>query len=81
MLRTYIVEDSPLIRDGLIATLEELAAVVVVGYAEDEASATAWLAQPEAPVDLLIIDLFLKRGSGMGVLRATQKLARQPRQR
>ena len=42
-LRTYIVEDSPVIRENLIATLEELVAVDVVGTAEDESSAVRWI--------------------------------------
>jgi DNA-binding NarL/FixJ family response regulator len=68
-LRTFIVEDSPVIRDNLIATLEELVPVAVVGTAEDEATAVEWLGQAEHRVDLVIIDIFLKRGSGLGVLR------------
>jgi DNA-binding NarL/FixJ family response regulator len=69
-LKTFIVEDSPLIRENLIATLEELVALEVVGTAEDEAGAALWLARPEHQVDLVIIDIFLKGGSGLGVLRA-----------
>ena len=69
-LRTYIVEDSPVIRENLIATLEELVPVEVVGTAEDERSALHWLAQPGNQADLLIIDIFLKSGTGLGVLRA-----------
>jgi DNA-binding NarL/FixJ family response regulator len=69
-LKTFIVEDSPVIRDNLIATLEELVPVKVVGTAEDEASAIAWLAQADHEFDLVIIDIFLKRGSGLGVLRS-----------
>ena len=76
LLQTYIVEDSPVIRENLIATLEELAPVRVVGTAEDEAGATQWLAQPGRRVDLVIVDLFLKSGSGLGVLRSAQA---QPR--
>ena len=71
-LKTYIVEDSPVIRENLIATLEELVPVDVVGTAEDEATAVRWLAQPDASVDLVIVDIFLKHGSGLGVLRAAQ---------
>ncbi|HET9977222.1 MAG TPA: response regulator transcription factor [Burkholderiaceae bacterium] len=71
-LNTYIVEDSPLIREGLIATLEELVAVEVVGTAEDEFSAVQWLNRPDQRVDLVIVDIFLKGGSGLGVLRAAQ---------
>jgi DNA-binding NarL/FixJ family response regulator len=73
-LKTYIVEDSPVIRDGLIATLEELGPVEVVGTAEDESTAVKWLTQPSGQFDLVIIDLFLKGGSGLGVLRAANAL-------
>ncbi len=73
-LKTYIVEDSPLIRDNLIATLEELVCMDVVGTAEDESSALEWLLQPENIADLVIIDIFLKKGSGLGVLRSARSL-------
>ena len=42
-LKTYLVEDNPVIRESLIATLEELAPVVVVGTADDELTAVQWL--------------------------------------
>lgn len=68
-LRIYIIEDSLLIRNSLIATLEEFVPTQVVGVAEDEIQAIDWLNQFEDQCDLLIIDLFLKAGSGLGVLR------------
>lgn len=71
-LRTFIVEDSAVIRDSLFAALQELAPVQVVGWADDEAGARQWLAQPPQPCDLVILDLWLREGSGLGVLRATQ---------
>lgn len=74
-MKTFIVEDSPLILEKLVATLEELAPVQVVGTASDEAGARAWLAAPHDDVGLLIIDIFLRSGSGLGVLRAAQQLA------
>lgn len=69
-LKTYIVEDSPVIRESLIATLEELVPVKVVGTAEDELTAVQWLTRPGNEAALVIVDLFLKGGSGMGVLRS-----------
>ena len=69
-LKTFIVEDSPVIRESLIATLEELGPVAVVGTAEDETTAVRWLTRPGNDFDLVIVDLFLKQGSGLGVLRA-----------
>ena len=74
-LKTYIVEDSAVIRESLIATLEELGPVLVVGTAEDEATAVRWVSDHANTVDLLIIDLFLKQGSGLGVLRTVQAMA------
>lgn len=68
-LKTYIVEDSPVIRDSLIAALEEMAPIDVVGVAEDEASAVRWLGERNNTADLVIVDIFLKQGSGLGVLR------------
>ncbi|MET0517582.1 MAG: response regulator [Burkholderiaceae bacterium] len=74
-LKTYIVEDSPVIRENLIATLEELVPIEVVGAAEDEASAVQWIRRADSHADLLIVDIFLKAGSGLGVLKAAQRLA------
>ena len=71
---TYIVEDSPVVRENLTATLEELGPVKVVGSAEDEAGALAWLAQPKVHTELVIVDILLRRGSGLGVLRGARSL-------
>ncbi|MGV8803548.1 MAG: response regulator [Polaromonas sp.] len=69
-LKTYIVEDNPTIRENLIGTLEELACVTAVGSAETENDGKAWLNENRQQWDLAIIDLFLKQGSGLGVLAA-----------
>jgi DNA-binding NarL/FixJ family response regulator len=68
-VKTFIVEDSPIILDNLVATLEELAPVRVVGSAPDEEGAMTWLNAGGRSVDLVIIDVFLKGGSGLGVLK------------
>jgi DNA-binding NarL/FixJ family response regulator len=69
-LKTYIVEDNPTIRENLIGTLEELACVIAVGTAETENDGKAWLNENRQEWDLAIVDLFLKQGSGLGVLAA-----------
>lgn len=71
-LTTYVVEDSPVIRENLIATLEETVPVRVIGSAEDEAAAVSWLRASQNDPDLLIIDIFLRGGSGLGVLVAAR---------
>lgn len=75
-VRTFIVEDSPIILDNLVAALEELAPVRVVGYAADEAGAVRRLAELGEEIDLVIIDVFLKSGTGLGVLRSATQSGR-----
>ncbi|MBS0293084.1 MAG: response regulator [Proteobacteria bacterium] len=69
-LRTYIVEDNATIRENLIGTLEELAEVQAVGMAETEDEGKQWLTAHSTHWDLAIVDLFLRQGSGLGVLAA-----------
>ena len=73
-LRTFIVEDSAIILESLVPTLEEWGDVKVVGVAADESGAVNWLALHAHEVDLLIVDIFLRSGSGLGVLRAANGL-------
>ncbi|MEK8034595.1 response regulator transcription factor [Ideonella sp. DXS29W] len=74
-LRCFLVEDSAVIRQNLIATLEELLAVQIVGTAEDERSAVEWLrGHPADTCDLMIIDIFLRKGTGLDVLRQAREL-------
>ena len=66
-LRVAIVESSPLIRARLRESLADVANLEVVGTAEVEAEArtmletTAW--------DAVVLDLQLREGTGLGVLR------------
>ncbi|WP_287927121.1 response regulator [Diaphorobacter sp.] len=69
-LKTYIVEDNATIRENLIGTLEELAEVEAVGIAETEDEGKEWLTSHTSQWDLAIVDLFLRQGSGLGVLAA-----------
>lgn len=69
-LKTYIVEDNPTIRENLIGTLEELANINSVGTADTENEGKEWLTENPNEWDLAIVDLFLKQGSGLGVLAA-----------
>jgi len=74
VLTCYLVEDSAVIRQNLIATLEEMLPVQVVGSAEDEQGAVQWMLAPQSQCDLMIIDIFLKAGSGLEVLKRAHVL-------
>jgi DNA-binding NarL/FixJ family response regulator len=78
-LKTYIVEDNVTIRENLVGTLEELTCISAIGFAETEAEASQWLAEHADDWELAIVDLFLKQGSGLGVLQACR--ARRPSQK
>lgn len=69
-LRIVLVEDSAMLRGMLRDMLDELDGVGVVAEAEDEQGALAAL-ERQRP-DLAIIDLELRNGSGLGVLRHLQ---------
>ena len=75
-LKAFIVEDSPVIRENLVAALEEMAPIDVIGTADDELTAVSWLARSENRCDLVVVDIFLKTGSGLGVLKAASSSPR-----
>ena len=68
-LKTYIVEDNLTIRENLVGTLEELTCIEAVGFADTESDAQRWLGEHSDGWELAIVDLFLKQGSGLGVLQ------------
>ena len=76
-VRTYIVEDSAMIRENLIDTLEEMSPVEVVGTADNETGAVNWITSQADRCDLVIVDIFLKAGSGLGVLEACSLASRK----
>jgi len=67
-LRVVIVEDSAMIRARLAETLAEIPKLEIVGQAETEAEAVSLLRQ--GGWDATILDLQLKKGTGLGVLKA-----------
>jgi DNA-binding NarL/FixJ family response regulator len=67
-LRVFLVEDNPLIRERLIESLTSTGRIDVVGYAESEREAVDALA--DGSWDAVLLDLQLKQGNGLGVLRA-----------
>ncbi|OWQ44835.1 hypothetical protein CDL60_23495 [Roseateles noduli] len=72
-LTCFLVEDNAVIRENLVATLEEMVDLRVLGHAVDENGALSWLSQDHPGCDLLIIDIFLAQGTGLNVLRAASE--------
>jgi DNA-binding NarL/FixJ family response regulator len=78
-LSAFIVEDNPTILSNLIATLEELTDIKIVGSAPSEELAVRGLRAHAGELDLVIVDIFLSAGTGLGVLEAAQQMQMRAR--
>lgn len=65
--RVFIVDDHPLVRRGLQALIALQPDLEVCGEAEDEAEAMERIRQ--AQPDVVVVDLMLRRGSGLSLLK------------
>ncbi len=75
-LRVYLVEDSPHVRDLLLDLLNDPGEIEIVGFADNEKESVAAILAD--PVDAVIVDLNLREGSGMGVIKQLRSAARDP---
>ena len=69
--RVFIVEDSPLFYQHLLQQISDLENVEIVGSAERESESIA--AIENADPDVAIVDINLKEGTGINVVRAIRK--------
>lgn len=75
-LSLFLVEDSTIIRDNLLALMHETLPLHVIGSATSEADARRAFADGGAAgADLVIVDIFLSEGTGLGVLGAKHEFA------
>jgi DNA-binding NarL/FixJ family response regulator len=69
--RVLVVEDSELIRTRLVSILAGVSGVEVVGHAESAADAIASI--QTAKPDVVVLDIKLKAGSGIDVLKTIKR--------
>jgi two-component system, OmpR family, response regulator len=67
-LRVLLIEDSKVLTERLTEAICEIAEVKMIGTADTEAAAIA--AVKRESVDVIILDLHLRQGTGFGVMRA-----------
>jgi DNA-binding NarL/FixJ family response regulator len=72
-----LVEDSKVLTERLTEAIKQIADVELVGTADTEAAAVA--AVKKDTVDVIILDLHLKQGTGFGVMRALAATQLKPR--
>jgi two-component system OmpR family response regulator len=70
-VRVVLVEDSAVIRERLEEALAAPGAIEIVGRADGERAAIAAL--DATAWDALVLDLWLKQGTGLGVLKAVRE--------
>jgi DNA-binding NarL/FixJ family response regulator len=76
-LRVLLVEDSKVLTERLIEAIRQIAQVELVATADTEAGALA--AVRREAVDVVILDLHLKQGTGFGVMRGLAAGSLKPR--
>jgi DNA-binding NarL/FixJ family response regulator len=76
-LRVLLVEDSKVLTERLTEAIRQIPEVELIGTADTEATAVA-SAKRDA-VDVIILDLHLKQGTGFGVMRALAVAQLKPR--
>ncbi|SRR5579883_2887798 len=68
VLRVLLVEDSKVLTERLTEAIRQIPEVELVGTADTETGALAVVKRD--PIDVIILDLHLKQGTGFGVMRA-----------
>src|SRR5271170_6395532 len=67
-LRVLLVEDSKVLTERLTEAIRQIPEVELIGTADTEAGAVA--SAKRDSVDVIILDLHLRQGTGFGVMRA-----------
>ena len=73
LLRVFVVEDSPMIRERLVSLLSPVAGAQLVGFADRSEDAINEIVKLRP--DAVVLDLNLAHGTGVDVLRALQDAA------
>ena len=76
-LRVLLVEDSKVLTERLTEAIRQIPQVELIGTADTEAAAVA--SATRDAVDVIILDLHLKQGTGFGVMRALATTQLKPR--
>ena len=77
MTTVFVVEDSALVRRRIAESIEAAAGCEVVGVAESEDQAFAAIERLRPAI--IVADIQLKQGSGMGVLQRVRAQGNSPR--
>jgi DNA-binding NarL/FixJ family response regulator len=72
-MKVYVVEDSPIIQERLVAMLRDIPGVDVVGVADSSTEALAGIALHRP--DVAVVDLRLREGNGIEVMQGIRQVS------
>jgi two-component system, NarL family, nitrate/nitrite response regulator NarL len=75
-IRLVLADDHPLYRDGVARTLQDAGGIDIVGQAQDGETAAA-LCEALRP-DLILLDISMPKGGGIGALTRIMKMDKPP---
>ena len=70
-MKVFVVEDSPIIQERLVAMLQDIPRVEVVGVADTSAEALTGIAHHQP--DVAVVDLRLRQGNGIEVMQGIRQ--------
>jgi DNA-binding NarL/FixJ family response regulator len=76
-IKVLLVEDSKILVERLTEAIVQIPSVDLIGTADTEAATIALVRRQ--PIDVIILDLHLRQGTGFGVMRALAAAAMRPR--
>ena len=75
-IKVLIVEDSSVLAQSMTDAITEIPEIDVIGVADSEALALAAIGRRR--VDVVLLDLHLRQGTGFGILRALAAMQTKP---
>jgi two-component system OmpR family response regulator len=75
-LKVLLVEDSSVLAERMAETIRQIPEIELIGTQDSEEGAVLEIRRRR--VDVVLLDLQLKQGSGFGVLRAIGSMQRKP---
>ncbi len=76
-IKVLLIEDSVVLAERMADDLREIPEIQLVGTVDSEVEAIA--AMDRQRIDVVLMDLQLRQGTGFGVLRAVRRMEHKPR--
>lgn len=73
LAKVFVVEDSAVMIELLRELLQNVGGLEVIGFSSTEAEAMLWLGENPGRWDIVVLDLILEQGSGLGLAAHAQR--------